>query len=153
MVKHLFTNRINVMKNILCILIGLFLAIVSATAQAPMLKPIGIKGNRFFQDGKRLQPNKDLQSVLFQARCGTVDQSWRKSKSVQTTGTIIMGIGVGLMGLSLLQQAKGESSAGLLLGGAAIELVGVGFLIPAAKHRKKAVNGYNVVASGGRCGE
>lgn len=136
----------------MCFLFGLLLAVSSLSAQDLKLKPIEIKGNFFYQDGKRLKPNQELQSVLAQARCNGVDESLGKAKSLQTTGSIIMGAGVGLMGLSLISQSKGNSSTGLLLGGAVVELIGVGIMFPAAKHRKKAVNIYNVVAGGGTCG-
>lgn len=136
----------------MCFLLGLSLAASSLSAQGLKLKSIEIKGNFFYQDGKRLKPNKELQSVLVQARCNGVDESLRKAKSLQATGTIIMGAGVGLMGLSLISQSKGSSSTGLLLGGAVVELIGVSIMFPAAKHRKKAVNIYNIIAGGGTCG-
>lgn len=136
----------------MCFLFGTLLAVSSLSAQDLKLQPIEIKGNFFYQDGKRLKPNQELQSVLAQARCNEIDGSLRKAKSLQTAGTIIMGAGVGLMGLSLLSQSEGNSSTGLLLGGAVVGLVGVGIMFPAAKHRKKAVKAYNVFAGGGPCG-
>lgn len=139
------------MINIVLLLFGLLLAASPIFAQGLTLKPIEIRKNRYYQDGNRLQPNQQLSSVLAQARCGAVDDSWRKAKSFQTTGTVIMGVGVGLMAISLVSQAKGNSSTGLLLGGAIVELVGVCFLLPSVKHRNKAVHTYNVVAGGGTC--
>lgn len=136
----------------MCLLLGLFLAVSSLYAQDLKLTPIEIKGNSFHQDGKSLKPNQELQSVLAQARCDEIDASIRKAKSLQTTGTIVMGAGVGLMGLSLLSQSEGNSSTGLLLGGAVVELVGIGIMLPANKHRKRAVKAYNVIAGGGKCG-
>lgn len=150
LLQNLFTYPI--MKNAAFLLFGLLLAASTLSAQNPALTPIVIKNNRFYQDGNRLKPNQELSSVLALARCGEVDDSLRKAKSLQTTGTVIMGVGVGLMAISLVSQAKGNSSAGLMLGGAVVELIGVGFLLPAAKHRKKAVNTYNDVARGGACG-
>ncbi len=124
---------------VLCFCVSLFSQ--SIYCQISDLTKIDIRKNKFYQDGKILN-SKELQSALWKAKNDSVDKLYLKGKNIQTAGTVVMAIGLGVMGVGLV---KGDPTGLVTLSGAVIMLVGVVVGLPGAGVKKKAVVKYNTL--------